>query len=61
MLEHLSLDTSAAHTNGAQAAMKSFETFSRLSRKKRPRAYVLMNEHGNGEAGAAHGASAGTA
>jgi diacylglycerol kinase family enzyme len=54
MLEHLSLDTSAAHTNGAQAAMKSFETFSRLSRKKRPRAYVLMNEHGNGEAGAAN-------
>jgi diacylglycerol kinase family enzyme len=34
--------------------MKSFEMLSRLSRKKRTRAYVLMNEHGNGEAGAAN-------
>jgi len=50
MLQRLSSETSAV--NGVQAATESFKTFSRLSRKKRMRAYVLMNQHGNGEAGA---------
>jgi len=54
MLEHLSFETSAVHAGGPQTAMKSFKDFSRLSRKKRGRAYVLMNQHGNGEAGAAN-------
>jgi diacylglycerol kinase family enzyme len=54
MLEHLSFETSAVHAGGPQTAMKSFKDFSRLSRKKRARAYVLMNQHGNGEAGAAN-------
>src|ERR1700731_3619468 len=54
MLEHLSFETSAVRAGGPQTAMKSFKDFSRLSRKKRPRAYVLMNQHGNGEAGAAN-------
>ena len=50
MLQRLSSGTSAV--TGVQAATNSFKTFSRLSRKKRMRAYVLMNQHGNGEAGA---------
>src|ERR1700730_17646576 len=54
MLQHLSFNTSDVHTNGPQAAMKSVKTFSRLSHKKRARAYVFMNQHGNGEAGAAN-------
>ena len=54
MLEHLSFETSAVHAGGPQTAMKSFKDFSRLSPKKRGRAYVLMNQHGNGEAGAAN-------
>src|ERR1700738_1459312 len=54
MLEHLSFETSAVHAGCPQTAMKSFKDFSRLSRKNRPRAYVLMNQHGNGEAGAAN-------
>lgn len=54
MLEHLSFETSAVHAGGPQTAMKSFKDFSRLPRKKRARAYVLMNQHGNGEAGAAN-------
>src|SRR6202022_3576761 len=54
MLEHLSFETSAVHAGGPQTAMKSLKDFSRLSRKKRGRAYVLMNQHGNGEAGAAN-------
>src|SRR3984893_3832676 len=54
MLEHLSFETSAVHAGCPQTAMKSFKDFSRLSRKNRPRAYVLMNQHCNGEAGAAN-------
>ena len=54
MLEHLSFEISAVHANGPQAVMKSFKTFSRLSRKNSTRAYVLMNQHGNGEGGAAN-------
>jgi diacylglycerol kinase family enzyme len=50
--------TSAVHANGPQVVMKSFKTFSRLSRKKGMRAYLLMNQHGNGEAGAANEQSA---
>ena len=52
MLQRLTSGTSAV--NGVQAATKSFKTFSRLSRKKRMRGYVLMNQHGNGEAGVAN-------
>ena len=54
MLPHLCVETETLPADAPQAAMKSFETFSRLWRKKRTRAYVLMNEHGNGEAGAAN-------
>jgi diacylglycerol kinase family enzyme len=52
MLQRLSSETSAV--NGMQPATKGFKTFSRLSRKKRMRGYVLMNQHGNGDAGAAN-------
>jgi diacylglycerol kinase family enzyme len=40
------------------AVTKSFKGFSHLSRKKGMRAYLLMNQHGNGDAGAANERSA---
>jgi diacylglycerol kinase family enzyme len=49
-----SFATSAVQANGPQVVMKSSKNFSRLARKKNTRAYVLMNQHGNGEAGAAN-------
>src|ERR1700730_18911489 len=58
MLQHLSLGTSAVPANVPQVLTKSCKTFSRLCRKKRMRAYLLMNQHDNGEAGAANEQSA---
>ena len=58
MEEQLGFATSAVHAHDPQVIIKSFKTFSRLSRKKRMRAYVLMNQHDNGEAGAANEQSA---
>ena len=58
MLQHLSLGTSAVPANVPQVLTKSCKTFSRLCRKKRMRAYLLMNQHGNGEASAANEQSA---
>src|SRR6516162_5230970 len=58
MLQHLSFATSAVPANVPQVVTKSCKTFSRLSRKKGMRAYVLMNQHGNGEVGAVNEQSA---
>jgi diacylglycerol kinase family enzyme len=58
MEEQLGFATSGVHAHGPQVVTKSFKTFSDLSRKKRMRAYVLMNQHDNGEAGAANEQSA---
>jgi diacylglycerol kinase family enzyme len=54
MLEHLSFATPPVPANDPQMPRKSFKSFSHLSREKRMRTYVLMNQHGNGEAGAAN-------
>jgi diacylglycerol kinase family enzyme len=58
MEEQLGFATSDVHAHGPQVVKKRFKTFSRLSRKKGMRAYLLMNQHGNGEAGAANEQSA---
>ena len=50
--------TSAESADAPQPVTKTFKTFSRLARKKGTRAYLLMNQHGNGDAGAANERSA---
>jgi diacylglycerol kinase family enzyme len=54
MEEQLGFATTEVHVPAPQVVTKKFKTFSHLSRKKRMRAYLLMNQHGNGEAGAAN-------
>jgi diacylglycerol kinase family enzyme len=54
MLPHLSFETAAVPTNAPQEAMQGRKAFSPVCRKKGARAYLLMNQHGNGEAAAAN-------
>src|SRR5262249_7777172 len=54
MLPHLCVETATLPADAPQVAVKDFETFRPVSRIKGMRAYLLMNQHGNGRAAAAN-------